>query len=88
GIREGEKLHENLFMENELISKTKHEKIMVSYADTENKNIIDKIETLIEYTKKFDVTNINKLLSEIIPSYKERVLYQPNISNATKTEKV
>jgi FlaA1/EpsC-like NDP-sugar epimerase len=88
GIREGEKLHEDLFMENELISKTKHEKIMVSYADTENENIIDKIETLISYTKIFDVMNINKLLSEIIPSYRERVLYQPNISNSSKTEKV
>lgn len=88
GVREGEKLHEKLFMENELVSKTKHEKIMVSYADTESSDIINKIDTLLEYTRSFDVLNVNKTLSEIIPSYKERVLFQLNTDRISKTEKV
>ena len=75
GIRDGEKLHEHLFMENEKVQKTKHSQILVSYADIADEKIIFEIEKLIDYTREFDIENLNKILEKIISSYSKRELY-------------
>lgn len=84
GIREGEKIHENLFMESENISQTKHEKIMVSYAGQEIENIQNEIDILISATREFDLQKINLIIKKIIPTYIDRTSY----SKISKTKTV
>lgn len=75
GIREGEKLHETLFMKNEEVSKTVHEKIMISSSKNYNEKIIEKINNLIEKAKIFDYEEINNILTDIIPTYQKREIF-------------
>jgi FlaA1/EpsC-like NDP-sugar epimerase len=71
GIRNGEKIHEKLFMDTENITRTEHDKIMVSYVEIDDSFIQD-IEDLVEFTRNFDVENINRTLAKLIPTYQER----------------
>lgn len=77
GIRNGEKIHENLFMETENIEKTEHEKIMVSYVEINYDSFVNDIDDLLEFTKNFDLENINRTLTKLIPTYKERKIQLP-----------
>jgi FlaA1/EpsC-like NDP-sugar epimerase len=72
GIRDGEKLHENLFMETENIAKTDHDKIMVSYVEIDYDSFVHDIEGLIQFTRDFDIDNMNRALAKLIPTYVER----------------
>lgn len=74
GIRNGEKIHESLFMDTENISKTKHEKILMSYMIIDYESFIIDINSLIEYTKDFDLDNINSTIIKLVPDYRKKLL--------------
>jgi FlaA1/EpsC-like NDP-sugar epimerase len=73
GLREGEKLYEELITEGEGIVKTNHEKIMVLKCDqyTEN-NLHKKLEFLLEDAYAYNEAKIKAALVEIVPEYTPR----------------
>lgn len=73
GIREGEKLHESLFMDSEKIDKTKHEKIMVSYLDINYTNFQEDLEGLFKYTSEFDTEKVNEIVIKLVPDFKHKL---------------
>lgn len=75
GIRDGEKLNEDLFMKSEKISTTKHGKIMLSSSDYYDKKVLLEIEHLIKATRDFDYNKINALLVELIPTYEKKLIF-------------
>jgi FlaA1/EpsC-like NDP-sugar epimerase len=76
GLREGEKLHEELITEGEDVMPTGHEKIMVlrpndsagKYTQTRQK-LDEEIEELIKYSLTHDAEAIKRKLKEIVPEY-------------------
>ncbi len=72
GIRNGEKVHEELFMETENISHTKHDKILVSYLEINSETLIQEINELIEHSRNFDFEHIEKVVVKLIPTYTKR----------------
>ena len=69
GLRPGEKMHEELFHENELIEKTSHSKILL--AKHLESNMIDieaKINEIIDVIDQFDNEKLKLLLKNITPS--------------------
>jgi FlaA1/EpsC-like NDP-sugar epimerase len=76
GLRDGEKLCEELIIEGENISPTGHEKIMVlksNQQDSEWPQIRQKldadIEELVTYSLNHDAEAIKRKLKEIVPEY-------------------
>lgn len=75
GIREGEKLNEDLFMKSEKISKTEHGKIMLSSSEYYDKKVLLEIECLIKETRDFNYNEINSLLVKLIPTYEKKEVF-------------
>ncbi|MCW5211470.1 polysaccharide biosynthesis protein [Desulfobulbus sp. TB] len=72
GLREGEKLYEELITDGEGIVETGHEKIMV-LRHNEQKNyapLFNGIERLLEKASEQDSRGIKEIMQEIIPEYK------------------
>jgi FlaA1/EpsC-like NDP-sugar epimerase len=76
GLREGEKLHEELITGDEDVVPTEHEKIMVlrsgsnGSAPARNGNQLNEdIEALLQYALKHDAEKIKIKLKEMIPAY-------------------
>jgi len=79
GLRDGEKLYEELITEGEDILRTRHEKIMVLRSNDYSsglkhlqnmKQVLDKdIEELIKYSMDHNGSAIKKKLKEIVPEY-------------------
>lgn len=75
GLRPGEKLYEELLMNEEGLEETKHDKIYVapplgvSMKEVENK--LDKLRTLLKNTDNEDKEKIRKTIKEVVPTYKE-----------------
>ncbi|MFA5321613.1 MAG: nucleoside-diphosphate sugar epimerase/dehydratase [Smithella sp.] len=76
GLREGEKLHEELITEGEDILSTGHEKIMVLRSSDRAGEIAvvarkldEDIEELLSFSLRHDARAIKKKLKEIIPEY-------------------
>jgi len=73
GLRLGEKMHEELFYENELIEKTSHSKILL--AKHPESNIIDievKINEIINIADEFDNEKLKLLLKNLTPSIENK----------------
>ncbi len=71
GLREGEKLYEELITDGEGIVETGHEKIMVLRGVQEDyRRLFRGIEQLCEKASEHDTRGIKKILQEIIPEYK------------------
>ncbi len=71
GLREGEKLYEELITDGEGIVETGHEKIMVLRGVQEEYNrLLNGIEQLREKANKQDTKGIKDIMHEIIPEYK------------------
>ncbi len=80
GLRQGEKLYEELITEGEDVVPTDHNKIMVlkstngynGYADQAayRKWLFSKIDDLAYYAKNHDACGIKEKLAEIVPEYK------------------
>ncbi|CAG0905686.1 unnamed protein product [Cyprideis torosa] len=70
GLREGEKLYEELITVGEDIIPTKHENIMVLAGKAKNcREYAEHLDRLLEKAKKHDKLGIKQLLQEIIPEY-------------------
>jgi FlaA1/EpsC-like NDP-sugar epimerase len=70
GLREGEKLYEELITEGEGIVDTDHEKIMVLRGNkVECCNLFNGIEQLCEKADEHDSRGIKEILQQIIPEY-------------------
>jgi FlaA1/EpsC-like NDP-sugar epimerase len=79
GLRDGEKLYEELITEGEDILPTRHEKIMVlrsnghanglDYCNSLKQNLDEDIEELIKHSRNHDAKAIKKKLREIVPEY-------------------
>lgn len=71
GLREGEKLYEELITEGEGIVGTSHDKIMVLKGNGITSSELTKmLEQLLEKAKKHDSNGIKRLLQQVIPEYK------------------
>ena len=79
GLREGEKLYEELITEGEDILPTRHEKIMVlrsnghenglDYRNSLRQKLDEEIEELVKYSLSHNAGAIKKKLKEIVPEY-------------------
>jgi FlaA1/EpsC-like NDP-sugar epimerase len=73
GLRPGEKLREELWEKEERIEKTSHPKIfkIISYMDFDKNTFNLRLEELKESAGKREKKEIEKILMEIIPTYKK-----------------
>jgi FlaA1/EpsC-like NDP-sugar epimerase len=70
GLRPGEKMHEELFYENEKIENTSHKKILLAKHQVLNQNEVSlKISKIFEACNSFDDAEIRKLLKELVPYF-------------------
>ena len=82
GLRSGEKIHEELFYENEIQEKTTHKKIKLARHNTSSINIMDKIEKLINAYREY---NEDEILSIMEQTIKESKLSNDNVVQMNKT---
>jgi len=71
GLRPGEKLEEELFLPEEGVTNTGHEKILIAKtrgADWES--VQNKMEELYQVTRKIDSAKVKQVLAEIVPEYR------------------
>ncbi|WP_027720787.1 polysaccharide biosynthesis protein [Maridesulfovibrio zosterae] len=76
GLREGEKLYEELITEGENIVRTEHDKIMVLKAFEENYQeysfkLKEKLSRMTAAADKFDAKKVRELLHETVPEFDE-----------------
>ncbi len=69
GVRPGEKLHEDLYLDYENFISTKHEKILVLNNNSKYTILDVNIKNLIDSANRHDKGNIEKYLSALIPEY-------------------
>ena len=79
GLRQGEKLYEELITEGEGLVETPHEKIMVLKADNRwsgftsqdafRENLLKQLDLLYELANRHDADGIRKKMKEIVPDY-------------------
>lgn len=73
GLRPGEKLYEELFYEQECLSQTSHNKILLAQATTIDwQNIQQYIASLKTQCKTNDEQNLNCILQELVPEYSNK----------------
>ncbi|MGL5354469.1 MAG: polysaccharide biosynthesis protein [Clostridium sp.] len=71
GLRPGEKLYEELLMDEEGLTETKHEKIFIGKpGEFEIKTVKTQIEELKEIIKQNDKEMIRNKIAEVVPTYK------------------
>ena len=71
GLREGEKLYEEVLSERENTKPTFHEKIRIaSVREYDYEDVSRKIDELVEISKHFDNMATVKKMKEIVPEYK------------------
>lgn len=74
GLRPGEKLYEEILMEEEGLQATKHNKIFVSQPmHLEMKELEEKLDRLakLEYDEKYSRKHIKDMMKEVVPTYKD-----------------
>jgi FlaA1/EpsC-like NDP-sugar epimerase len=70
GLRPGEKLYEELLSDSEKTIPTEHEKIMVAKVRQYNfEEVVQSIETMIDYSKKVDINETVKAMKNLVPEY-------------------
>lgn len=70
GLREGEKLYEELLMAEEGLEKTAHSKIYVGQPLDINKEILEEKLAKLESVIEKDIPTVKKIVSEVVPTYK------------------
>lgn len=74
GLRPGEKLYEEILMEEEGLQATKHNKIFVSQPiHLEMEKLEEKLEILekLEYDENYSKAHIKEVMKEVVPTYKD-----------------
>lgn len=74
GLRPGEKLYEEILMEEEGLTETKHDKIHIAKPsklgmDAINKKL-DKLKVLVDTNNNEQIDEIKKVVHEVVPTYK------------------
>ena len=72
GLRPGEKLFEELFLENEDYSRTRHEKIFVCQNGAEHvegERLKVEVDTLVAAAQRGEAGEVRRLLRELVPEY-------------------
>lgn len=85
GLRPGEKLHEELFYENEELQKTIHNKIMLANAHSVDKNFINIVDKMEKAYLKTDDDSLNLLLSQLVPEYKSQAIMKKGLHLAASS---
>ena len=71
GLREGEKLHEELLAHKEDTLPTHHSKIMIAKIETvDYTEVKDRVEDLLSMTHKVDELRLVGIMKEIVPEFK------------------
>ena len=74
GLRPGEKLYEELLMDEEGLSSTKNKKIFVARPNEfDHEKLVKDIEILMEYAVKEDDMELREKMKELVPSFKEEI---------------
>jgi len=68
GLRPGEKLHEGLFEENEIVVQTRHEKVRLATGEKISLNLSTYIEQLLVMNHQTSSEEIKSLLKELVPT--------------------
>lgn len=86
GLRPGEKLFEELFIEGEEYEKTEHEKLLVvkNASSILSGNLTIMIETLFNAAAKNDATSISFLLEQLVPGYQPKHSERNTLADAYK----
>ena len=85
GLREGEKLYEELITDGEGIVETEHEKIMVLRGVQEDHNrLLNGIEQLREKAEEQDTKGIKDIMQELIPEYTPDYETKGNLSRKNR----
>lgn len=74
GLRPGEKLYEEILMEEEGLQATKHNKIFVSQPmHLEMKELEEKLDMLeqLEYDENYSRQHVKDMMKEVVPTYKD-----------------
>jgi len=87
GLRPGEKLYEELLMQEEGLKQTAHNKIFIGkpseLTEEQLENKITKLETLIQ-DEKISIAKIKQTMKNIVPTYHEPEEQNKNIKNSRK----
>ena len=72
GLRPGEKLYEELLMEEEGLQKTRHEKIFIGQPGNFDLEIVkEQINELLEIATTRSISELKSKLKEVVPTYEE-----------------
>ena len=93
GLRPGEKLYEEILMDEEGLQATKHDKIHIAEPMNINMDMIkeklDKLNNLLETTNNEDKEIIKETIKEIIPTFKDKdVVNKERIEEVSKKEEI
>lgn len=78
GLRPGEKLYEELLMEEEGLGKTKNDLIYIGHPSTPSKDFIERLESLRRFANDND-TDIRQYVSELVDTYDIKALANEKI---------
>lgn len=73
GLRPGEKLYEELLMEEEGLRKTENKKIFIGkQLEIEEKSFLEKLQTIQEYADRNDKDMVVALLADLVPTFQHK----------------
>ena len=68
GLRPGEKLSEELFLDDETLSKTAHEKLLLAqHVAVDSDRVAEVLRQLLDNLGSFDATRLSGLIAELVP---------------------
>lgn len=93
GLRPGEKLYEEILMDEEGLQATKHDKIHIAEPMNINMDMIkeklDKLNNLLETTNNEDKEIIKETIKEIVPTFKDKdVVNRERIEEVSRKEEI
>ena len=93
GLRPGEKLYEEILMDEEGLQATKHDKIHIAEPMSINMDMIkeklDKLNNLLETTNNEDKEIIKETIKEIVPTFKDKdVVNKERIEEVSRKEEI
>lgn len=89
GLRPGEKLHEELFYPNEVLSQTSHEKINLAEGPEIDWKVVNPIiQRINDAVEQFDTTELRNLVCHLVPEYESGSSVEKQTRTARASEHV
>ena len=89
GLRPGEKLYEELLMDEEGLTETRHQKIFIGKpSEFELTTVKSQIQELLQVAKTKGIPELKEKLKEVVPTYEEPSHHQRNKSSIKKSHDV